>query len=198
MLKLTTLYSAISICILASSCSNEQKDKDNTELFTAKIKQDISDQAFKNNAKVDILDFKFIKYETIDENKYDTVKLIHYQEMMRAALKDMKVYRKKISLEKEKQELYNEIDSDGSLGNSSGREIEELKEKLRAMGDSAQQYIKKDSLLAIEISNRKSPKLVYKAKVFLKAVSTYMGEKNNFMDTAYYYFDEKLNLKRPQ
>jgi len=196
MLKLTTLYSAISICILASSCSNEQKD--NTQLFTAKIKQEISDQAFKNNVQVDILDFKFIKYETIDENKYDTVKLIHYQDMMQAALKDMKVYSKKISLEKEKQELYNEIDSDGSLGSSSGRDIEELKEKLRAIGDTAQQYIKKDSLLEIEISNRKSPKLVYKAKVFLKAVSTYKGEKNNFMDTAYYYFDEKMNLKRLQ
>ena len=65
------------IALMAVACTSQYER--NLQKMERIIKKQIEDEAFKNNMKVELLEFKVVSYDTINENVLDTFRMITNQ-----------------------------------------------------------------------------------------------------------------------
>lgn len=175
-----------------NACKSEQER--NQEKMEKSILKHLEDQAFKNNYKINIIEFAVLSFDTLNENLLDTFKLDRYFAKIQEFNKEMDEINKLTALELQSLRLYASIDHGGALYTNSKEKIDEYGKEIYSLSDSSKHYFQKDSLLRIAISKRKNPKPIYQAKFFIKAVYSDNGKTNNVSDTLYSRFNDKLEL----
>ena len=176
------------IALMAVACTSQYER--NLQKMERIIKKQIEDEAFKNNMKVELLEFKVVSYDTINENVLDTFRMItkidFYAERHRELLKEAKDKYYMAGL----ASSLNAPD----MAKHDFDEAEDLAAEVRKIADSLVKYIQIDSTLRAKIESRKSSSELYRMKAFIKATITAKdGSTNNVMDSIYYIFDENLN-----
>jgi hypothetical protein len=183
------------LLIILFSCKSEEENN-LTKMRDAIIKE-FNDNAFKNNATLDILEYSYESYSIKDENYLDTIrrninldKIERFNKMMRAQIELMKPLSQQVR-------LYREMF--GANDNITQIKIEDLKEeqeKFQQYSDSIKYYFEQDSLIELRISQRTDAKSIFRYKAYIKAVlkDNNSNKTENFADTIYKIFDDKLNI----
>lgn len=155
-------------------------------------KRSLEDYAFKENSKIDFIEFKTIKCDTIDEN-------VLLSSNRGRLLDQVEYFTKMRRLEMDNLKLSNQqIKLYAMLGSQTLMDIEkdkakELLKKSQDLSDSIKFYLNKDSLIEKKIKANKKPRAVYQLKTFIKAINNSKKGKENVLDTFYFRFDDKLN-----
>lgn len=182
------------ICLLPIlSCSNRYEK--NLQQMTSNVKQMLLDEAFKNNKKLNILEIKVLRYDTISENYVDSIRLKaigfqfnYYNNVIQSTLKLAK-------LKQQQAYLYNEL----NIKDIAKMNLDESNadvEKAKVLSDTLKLFALQDSLIRVKIMNRVNPKIFFKAKAFIKATESDDKESKNTLDTLYYIFDKDLIIKK--
>lgn len=179
------------IALMAVACTSQYER--NLQKMERIIKKQIEDEAFKNNMKVELLEFKVVSYDTINENVLDTFRMITNQSKI-----DFYAERHRELLKEVKDKYYmaglaSSLNAP-DMAKHDFDEAEDLAAEVRKIADSLVKYIQIDSTLRAKIESRKSSSELYRMKAFIKATITAKdGSTNNVMDSIYYIFDENLN-----
>nr|DAP95363.1 MAG TPA: Protein involved in gliding motility 9 Secretion System Type.5A [Caudoviricetes sp.] len=179
------------IALMAVACTSQYER--NLQKMERIIKKQIEDEAFKNNMKVELLEFKVVSYDTINENVLDTFRMITNQSKI-----DFYAERHRELLKEAKDKYYmaglaSSLNAP-DMAKHDFDEAEDLAAEVRKIADSLVKYIQIDSTLRAKIESRKSSSELYRMKAFIKATITAKdGSTNNVMDSIYYIFDENLN-----
>lgn len=189
------LFTLAILLIILFSCKSEEENN-LTKMKDAIIKE-LNDNAFKDNATLDILEYSYESYSIKDENYLDTIrlninldKIERFNKMMGAQIELMKPLSQQVR-------LYREMF--GANDNITQIKIEDFKEeqkKFQQYSDSIKYYFEQDSLIELRISQRTDAKPIYRYKAYIKAVlkENNSNKTENFADTIYKMFDEKLNI----
>ena len=179
------------IALVAAACTSQYER--NLQKMERTIKKQIEDEAFKNNTKVELLEFKVVSYDTINENVLDTFRMITNQSKI-----DFYAERHRELLKEAKDKYYmaglaSSLNAP-DMAKHDFDEAEDLAAEVRKIADSLVKYIQIDSTLRAKIESRKSSSELYRMKAFIKATITAKdGSTNNVMDSIYYIFDKNLN-----
>jgi hypothetical protein len=182
--------------LLLISCSNEREDNLNKmkEIFSKYI----SDNTFRENVDLNVLEFRAISYETVSENTLDTVRWIsildrgnHFGELLKL---EEDLLRKNMDMANLNHKLAGTGDVTDYEFATNRADIQKSMNDIQATKDSIQYYLEYAKNIENTIKNRKSPKAIYWAKLFLKATSTKNGEKTNIMDTIRPFFTLDIKL----
>ncbi len=183
------------LIIILFSCKSEEKNN-LTRMKDILIKE-LNDNAFKNNGTLDILEYSHESYSIKNENYLDTIrrnvnldKIEYFKNMMKTQIELMKPLSQQVR-------LYREMF--GANDNITQIKIEDFKEeqkKFQQYNDSIKYYFEQDSLIELRISQRINAKPIYRYKVYIKAVlkDNNSNKTENFADTIYRMFDERLNI----
>ena len=179
------------IALMAVACTSQYER--NLQKMERTIKKQIEDEAFKNNTKVELLEFKVVSYDTINENVLDTFRMITNQSKI-----DFYAERHRELLKEAKDKYYmaglaSSLNAP-DMAKHDFDEAEDLAAEVRKIADSLVKYVQIDSTLRAKIESRKSSSELYRMKAFIKATITAKdGSTNNVMDSIYYIFDKNLN-----
>lgn len=158
------------------------------------MKKYFENEAFKNDGKVEFLEFKTVSYDTINENQLDSFRLnfirtkinshdSEYNELMKKA-KD-KIYEANLYKSAGLHDIA-EHEAEGSK-----EYLDKAKEQMMEI----ERLFAMDSAICVGIQNRKDPAIFYRVKCFAKMTLSdkELGAKN-LMDTLYFVFDQKFNV----
>lgn len=145
----------------------------------------LEEQAFKNNFKINILEYVPIEYKTKDENFLDTMRINENNEKMRLLVEKTKQQFEKVKEAARECELYAKVTGkDDILSKMSIDKLEKEQKEIESYKDSMLFYKERDSLLWLRIDNRKYSRPVYLYKAYVKAVLKYNdGRTQNLADT---------------
>lgn len=189
------LFILSTLIIILFSCKSEEENN-LTKMKDIVIKE-LNDNAFKNNSTLDILEYSYESYAIKDENYLDTIrmnvnleKIERFKNIMEAQIELMKPLSQQVR-------LYREMF--GANDNITQIKIEDFKEeqkKFQQYSDSIKYCFEQDSLIKLRISQRINTKPIYRYKAYIKAVlkDNNSNKTENFADTIYRIFDEKLNI----
>ena len=189
------LFTLATLLIILFSCKTEEEN--NLTKMKDIIIKELNDNAFKNNATLDILEYSYESYSIKDENYLDTIrlnnsltKIEYFKNMMETQIELMKPLSQQVR-------LYREMF--GAYDNITQIKIEDFKEeqeKFQQYSDSIKYYFKQDSLIELRISQRTDAKPIYLYKAYMKAIlrDNNSNKTENFADTIYRIFDERLNI----
>lgn len=189
------LFILSTLIIILFSCKSEEENN-LTKMKDIVIKE-LNDNAFKNNSTLDILEYSYESYTIKDENYLDTIrmnvnleKIERFKNIMEAQIELMKPLSQQVR-------LYREMF--GANDNITQIKIEDFKEeqkKFQQYSDSIKYCFEQDSLIKLRISQRINTKPIYRYKAYIKAVlkDNNSNKTENFADTIYRIFDEKLNI----
>lgn len=189
------LFILSTLIIILFSCKSEEENN-LTKMKNIVIKE-LNDNAFKNNSTLDILEYSYESYTIKDENYLDTIrmnvnleKIERFKNIMEAQIELMKPLSQQVR-------LYREMF--GANDNITQIKIEDFKEeqkKFQQYSDSIKYCFEQDSLIELRISQRINTKPIYRYKAYIKAVlkDNNSNKTENFADTIYRMFDEKLNI----
>ena len=187
------LFILSTLIIILFSCKSEEENN-LTKMKDIVIKE-LNDNAFKNNSTLDILEYSYESYTIKDENYLDTIrmnvnleKIERFKNIMEAQIELMKPLSQQVR-------LYREMF--GANDNITQIKIEDFKEeqkKFQQYSDSIKYCFEQDSLIKLRISQRINTKPIYRYKAYIKAVlkDNNSNKTENFADTIYRIFDEKL------
>ncbi|MCE8567186.1 MULTISPECIES: hypothetical protein [Bacteroides] len=189
------LFTLAILLIILFSCKSEEENN-LTKMKDAIIKE-LNDNAFKENATLDILEYSYESYNIKDENYLDTIrlninldKIEYFKNMMETQIELMKPLSQQVR-------LYREMF--GANDNITQIKIEDFKEeqeKFQQYSDSIKYCFEQDSLIKLRINQRTAAKPIYRYKAYIKAVlkDNNSNKTENFADTIYKMFDEKINI----
>nr|WP_321375379.1 hypothetical protein [uncultured Bacteroides sp.] len=181
--------------LLVISC----KDKYNSNLdkMTSDSKQYIEDFYFKRNETLNILEFKPIRYDSINESHIDSVRLLNNVKLIEYYLTMSEKSGDIARLSQQQALLYSEADFGSTLVNIQKDDAKKALKESRLYLDSASQVIKQDSIIRHKLSNLKDTKTIYQYFFFIKAtVKSRSGDTENIMDTISIYFNPDLTIRR--
>lgn len=175
------LFIILSFIVL--SCQTEY-EKNLNKMKKAHVEY-LEEQAFKNNFEINILEYLPIEYKTKDENFLDTMRINENNEKMRLLVEKTKQQYEKVKEAASECELYAKVvGKDDILSKMSIDKLEKEQKEIESYKDSMLFYKERDSLLWLQIDNRKYAKPVYLYKAYVKAVLKYNdGRTQNLADT---------------
>lgn len=175
------LFTILSFIVL--SCQTEY-EKNLNKMKKAHVEY-LEEQAFKNNFEINILEYLPIEYKTKDENFLDTMRINENNEKMRLLVEKTKQQYEKVKEAASECELYAKVvGKDDILSKMSIDKLEKEQKEIESYKDSMLFYKERDSLLWLQIDNRKYAKPVYLYKAYVKAVLKYNdGRTQNLADT---------------
>lgn len=192
-MKTTLFLLAILLASLLSCKSDEEKNRSKMKEIVIK---ELNDNTFKNNATVEIFEYSNDHYTIKDENYLDTLRLginfenvEHFKSIANTQIELVKNLSQQVRLYKDM------FGTDDNITQIKMEDYKEALKKLRQYGDSLRYYVEQDSLIRLRITQRKNAKPIYYYKAYIKATSkdNNSGKTENFADTIWRVFDEKLN-----
>lgn len=187
--KLSIMVTLLVLSLSILSCVDEYER--NLQIMTDVSKQKLMDYAFKNNSKLEIFEFKALKYDTINQNLLDSFTLNKLALQHKYYLDIIKSSLELAKLKSNQAYLLNQIDSK-QLAKMNLEDSNKEIEKAQLYNDSLKMIELKDSIIRNDISNRTNPELFFKYKFFIKATSITGTESSNILDTIYFVFDKDL------
>lgn len=185
------LHLIILICLILFSCKDKRKD--NLETMESDVKTFLNDQAFKDNYKLKIIEFKSFGYDTVNENYLDTLKLLSAMDMFDHFKKLTKNAIEIARLKNQQYQIYSSL-GDKNLNDINKEDFEKAIKDANEYRDSMTKYNLLDSNIRERIIQRKKPENIYKAKFFIKATASKNGKDENMLDTLYIYFDKNIKI----
>lgn len=189
------LFTLATLLIILFSCKTEEEN--NLTKMKDIIIKELNDNAFKNNATLDILEYSYDSYSIKDENYLDTIrlnnsltKIEYFKNMMETQIELMKPLSQQVRLYREM------FGADDNITQIKIEDFKEEQEKFQQYSDSIKYYFEQDSLIELRISQRTDAKPIYLYKAYMKAIlrDNNSNKTENFADTIYRMFDERLNI----
>lgn len=189
------LFTLATLLIILFSCKTEEEN--NLTKMKDIIIKELNDNAFKNNATLDILEYSYESYSIKDENYLDTIrlnnsltKIEYFKNMMETQIELMKPLSQQVRLYREM------FGADDNITQIKIEDFKEEQEKFQQYSDSIKYYFEQDSLIELRISQRTDAKPIYLYKAYMKAIlrDNNSNKTENFADTIYRMFDERLNI----
>ena len=177
----------LSIIVLVGCKSKYEK---NLSIMEANYKQSLIDDAFRNNQKLTIFTLKAIRYDTINENSIDTIRLIRLS-LRRNNLIDLVVSQTN-SLETEKDIM--NLTDDPVLHSFYREKIKESLKESQPQVDTIEMLKLKDSIIKQRILSKRNHVRYFRLKIFEKSTLKKDTISENCMDTIFIYFDKNLKL----
>lgn len=182
-------------CMGMASCLSETER--NEKKMKKVVEESIREDAFKQNATANIIEFQSFGYEVKDENFIDSARIVRNEENMVYFSELQGELFNEIKEKSRKYRLYcGMFGSQDNLSQIVKEELDDLKKDFNKITDSLNYYIERDSLLRKNIEDRKIPKPVYLFKTYIKMTvkDDKTDESENFSDTRYYLFNDELKL----
>ena len=189
------LFILSTLIIILFSCKSEEENN-LTKMKDIVIKE-LNDNAFKNNSTLDILEYSYESYTIKDENYLDTIrmnvnleKIERFKNIMEAQIELMKPLSQQVRLYREM------FGANDNITQIKTEDFKEEQKKFQQYSDSIKYCFEQDSLIKLRISQRINTKPIYRYKAYIKAVlkDNNSNKTENFADTIYRIFDEKLNI----
>ena len=180
------------IVLMAAACTNQYER--NLQRMGDGVKKYFEDEAFKNDGKVEFLEFKTVSYDTINENLLDSFRLNFIRAKIDSHDSDYEELMKKVKKKYYEASLY----KSAGLQDIAKHELEGVQEYLDRAEEQMMEInrlLAMDSAICVSIQNRKNPAIFYRIKYFAKMtlLDKETGSKN-LMDTLYLVFDQKFNV----
>ncbi|RKD12489.1 hypothetical protein BCY91_12660 [Pelobium manganitolerans] len=175
----------------------QSKQERDIEKMNSQVKKEIQDRAFKMNATVEFLDFKFVKCDTIDENDLLESKASRFQEKAISFYKQGSNELDFANLSQRKMLQYRDLGW-SSLYYSEKQDFNDYMKKAQEAKDSADFYQTKDSLIQLKIKANHNPKNIFETSFFVKARLHTKQNTENLLDTLYFHFDENHKILRAE
>ncbi|WP_041536973.1 hypothetical protein [Pseudopedobacter saltans] len=155
------------------------------------IRTNIDDHYFKaNESDYQVLNCDVIKFSEVNELSIDSIRLGKLIDKQDDFLNKIKIHKEEMQRYGSKMLEYAVFGLDNPLYKQAELKMINSKNEGQALYDSVIYYLKKDSLLRIEMSEKEKPKPLYKATAFIKV----KAKSGNVADTLTYYADKDFNL----
>lgn len=183
----------ICLLFLLISCN---KYESNLNSMMQSVKKEILDNAFKDGAKVDIMELYPIEYDTVSNTLVDSFNLYKLNNMSNAYYKKLELQSSAVKNLIDALNIYKLIGATDMIT----MYIPDLDESMKKLKDTQEQIKvieKEDSLIRISIKNDKSGLKIYRLKIFIKAKFTDLKDSTNnenILDTVHYFFNKELSI----
>ena len=194
-MKRIVLFLLVFICF--SSCKKDEYAS-NLKIMGEKAKQKLADEVFKGNGTVIFLEFAPISYDTITENKLDTLRLLKINDKISKLIELAHTRNDLLKSKVNEYKIYKSAGMD-DLAEMTKDEFNEANSDFQRDMDKMKEYNKQDSIIRSDIEKRTNQQSFYHLKFFVKATITDNSTQktSNQMDTMYIIFDSQLNVVEP-
>lgn len=176
--------------VLFFSCKPSYKD--NAEKMKGIVEKRIQDETLKENIKLNLIELKFLRYDTINDNQLDSFRLLLCNVKVMNIINHSDVFsneKERLAMDAKLKESIKDYSSAASKFNEESKKF-----FLGSYLDSIAKYYSLDSAIRNRITLRKTQNTYYESKFFYKAIYEKDGEKENYVDTLYYHFTPDLKL----
>lgn len=182
------------LLVLCSCQPDQNKLREDLRVeFENKVKKAIEDQAFKENTKLKLYEFRVLTVDTVSQLSVDSQYRYKALERITFYSKMLENSTSLVKINQSQARLYMEMGSK-SLAQNALDESGEYLDKASVYRDSMLYYSRIDSLLKKKSELNTKPDLAFVSKAFIKATFFEKQDSSNMLDTAIYFFDKNKNL----
>lgn len=192
MKRILTLFFVVFIALIYSCKSEDEKA---SGIMISQIKKHIEDSAFKDNVELEIYEFDFLGYDTIDNTFPLKVDRIFYDRKIKAFESEIEELKAEMEEHGKKMVDAAVFGTNNPLSKLHEGRMHGKIASATKLYDSIYHYLELDSIAEVEIEANENPAEWYFARVFFKATAIEKnGASENIMDTIRYVFDENKKL----